>query len=160
LYLSLYLTHFHFNSSFSQFFSVLFFHTAPLLYLPCSAVASIGVLTELYLHPTKSKFTPVFFSEHCTMAGQRRKKVVEKFPCSARKKINLAQLEIKVCKPCKEVSVSEDDQTVTCECCKEFICISCSKLSSEEYLFLQKTKLLHWFCRDCEKPTLGAQKSG
>ena len=96
------------------------------------------------------------------MAGQRRKKVVEKSPCSARKKnkINSAQLELKVCKHCKEVSVSEDDQTVTCERCEDFICISCSKLSSEEYLFLQKTKLLHWFCRDCEKPTLGARKSG
>jgi hypothetical protein len=32
-------------------------------------------------------------------------------------------------------------------------------LSSKEYSFLQKSKILHWFCRDCEKPTFGARKS-
>jgi hypothetical protein len=63
---------------------------------------------------------------------------------------------MKVCKYCKEI---EAVQTVTCERCEDFICISCSKLSSDEYSLLQKSELLHWFCRDCEKPTLGARKS-
>jgi hypothetical protein len=113
-------------------------------------VRVINMNTSHYnFYLTKFKFTPVFFSEHCTMAGQRRKKIVEKSPCSVSKKINSAQLEIKVCKHCKEVSVNKVDQAVTYERCEEFISITCSKLRSDEYLFLQETKLLHWFCCDC-----------
>lgn len=101
------------------------------------------------------------------MAGQKIKKIVEKPSTASREKPSTAsriknktksaQLEMEVCKYCKEISLSEV-QTVTCERCEDLICISCSKLSSKEYSFLQKSKLLHWFCRDCEKPTLGARK--
>jgi hypothetical protein len=37
--------------------------------------------------------------------------------------------------------------------------VSCAELSREEYTFMQKTEMLHWFCKHCERPAMSAVKN-
>lgn len=114
---------------------------------------------------------------HRQMAGRKGKKLVEKAPGSASKdalnkdggsskcvvegdgKVAPQQVQEDICKFCKVVFVNEDDPMVICERCEDYVCISCANLSTEEYSFLQRTQLVHWFCQACEKPALSAVKS-
>jgi hypothetical protein len=108
------------------------------------------------------------------MAGKKGKKVIVKAPgtvngspikdggnpeCAVEGGTKVAsQTQEDICKYCKTVFVEEDDPMVIYERCEGYICISCANLSTEEYSFLQRTELLHWFCQACEKPALSAVK--
>lgn len=69
------------------------------------------------------------------------------------------ELQEDTCKYCLEIFKESEDAMVICERCEHFVCTSCADLSQEEYSFMQRTKILHWFCQNCEKPALNAVRA-
>ena len=54
---------------------------------------------------------------------------------------------------------SDDDQLLLCERCESHVCIACADITGAEYAILQESARLHWFCEDCQNPTMSASRA-
>lgn len=74
------------------------------------------------------------------------------------RKKNSSPAEARTCKSCRKVSNEVNDDMIVCERCEKFVCMVCAEILSSEYIIVQKSSHLHWFCSGCENAALTAVK--
>ncbi len=62
----------------------------------------------------------------------------------------------RLCVGCDPSHVTSDNKVLQCESCEKKYCIECVEVAPEEYTFLTRRKLCHWYCPACEAKVVKA----